>query len=514
MDVVAEAPRTTEKPKEKFDPLAIGHLQKDLNRVSARGGVFTIAAQVTVFACQTLTMIFMARLLTPTDFGLFAMITSVTGFILLFKDIGLSNATIQKAEITQDEVSFLFWVNGAVSVAMALITLVLAPFLAWFYHEHRLIPMVATLSIGFLVAGFAVQHQAIITRQMRFRAIAVSDIGSIAISSTVGLVSAALGCSYWSLVYMQVAYFCANTTILFFLSGWRPGLPAWHPNANHLLTFGSHLTGATIMNYVARNLDNFLIGRFCGAAALGFYGRAYQLLMLPVYQVCVPFKAVAVPALSRLGHDPVRYREMCHNILDNVGRVSMPAIVYMIATSDWLVNIILGPKWGPSAGMFACLGVAALLQPFSSSISFIMISQGRTHDVLVSQSVAAVITVTAICAGLYWGPLGVSASISIFELLVRTPYLFYMVGRRGPVRASDMYRALGAGAGGSIVVLGTVLLLRNYIVFHSAIAGFLVTFPLTLLTGGIWTFATSGGRQAIRQMLWFVATVRGRPGEK
>ena len=171
MAVAAAPPEPTSAPAfAKFDPLAIAHLQKDLNRVSARGGVFTIVAQVGVFAVQPLTMIFMARLLTPTDFGLFAMITSVTGFILLFKDLGLSNATIQKSEITQPEVSLLFWINGAVSVCMALATLVLAPLLAWFYHQPRLLPMVMVLSIGFLVAGFAVQHQAIITRQMRFRA--------------------------------------------------------------------------------------------------------------------------------------------------------------------------------------------------------------------------------------------------------------------------------------------------------------------------------------------------------
>jgi len=515
MAVAAAPPEPTPaSAPAKFDPLAIAHLQKDLNRVSARGGVFTIVAQVSVFAVQTLTMIFMARLLTPTDFGLFAMITSVTGFILLFKDVGLSNATIQKSEITQPEVSLLFWINGAVSVCMALATLVLAPLLAWFYHQPRLLPMVMVLSIGFLVAGFAVQHQAIITRQMRFRAIAFSDITSILVSSAVGLSCAALGFSYWSLVYMQVSYFCANTTILWCLSGWRPSAPGWHANARNLLTFGSHITGATVMNYLARNLDNFLIGRFCGPRLLGFYGRAYQLLMLPVYQICVPFKAVAVPALSRLAHDPARYRQMCHNILDNVARISMPAIVYMIGTSDWLVALILGPKWTASGPIFACLGIATLLQPFSSSVAFIMISQGRTRDVFVSQFCAGVMTITAICSGLYWGPIGVAAAISIFELFIRTPYLFYMVGRSGPLRTYDMYVACFAGVGGSIAVLAVVDLLRHYFTFSSPLAGFACTLPPAFLAALAWTLSSSNGRQSLRQMRWFVATVRGRPSEK
>jgi O-antigen/teichoic acid export membrane protein len=500
-------------PSPRPDPFSTLHLQKDLNRVSARGGVFTVASQVSVFTIQTLTMICLARLLGPYDFGLFAMVTSVTGFMLLFKDMGLSIATIQKTDITQAEVSVLFWINAAVSVLLALIILLLAPVLSWFYHEPKLFGIVTTLSIGFFIAGFGVQHQAILNRQMRFRAIALSDNISLFISSAIGLTCAWMGLRYWSLVAMQVGYFCVNTTMLWILSGWRPGRPAWHVNAYNMLTFGSHLTGGNVMNYVARNVDSFLIGRIWGPVALGYYGRAYQLLLMPTLQITAPIRSVAVPALSRLSDNPEKYREMCCNILFNMGRVSMPLITFMIATSDWLVNVILGPKWHPSAVIFACLGVATLLQPLSSSTVWVMVSQGRSRDVFVSQCFASLMTVTAIIIGLPWGGVGVAAAISTGELLVRTPYLFAKVGRSGPIRTSDMYRAFLAGLGSSLAVLLTVGLIRLRFTFPQSWEGLAVTAGPAAFVGLLVTYVLPGGREAVKQMTWFVATVRSGPAK-
>jgi O-antigen/teichoic acid export membrane protein len=494
--------------KPRHDPLCVKHLQKDLDRISARGGVFTVTSQVGVFTIQTLNMIFMARLLVPYDFGLIAMVTSVTSFMLNFKDGGLSVATIRNASITHEEVSVLFWINVAVSTVLALIVLLLAPILSWFYHEPKLIPVVAAFSIGFFAGGFGVQHQAILNRQMRFRAIALSDNLSILICSLVGLTFAAFHFAYWSLVAMQVSYSCVNSTILWCLSGWRPGKPAWHSNAWSMLAFGGHLTGGSVMNYFARNTDSFLIGRVWGAVPLGFYGRAYQLLLLPTMQMSAPIRSVAVPALSRLSDDPVRFRETCRHILNNMARVSWPLISCMIVTSDWIMPALLGPKWAPSAAIFAWLGVAALLQPISSSTIWIMVAQGRSRDIFVTQCYASLMTLAAIVIGLPWGPIGVAISISTGELLVRTPYLFAMVGRIGPLRTLDMYRACLAGLGSSLAVLVTVGLIRFNFTFAHPWHGLLVTVPIAMLVAVITTYVLPGGREAAREIWWFLVTVR------
>src|SRR5207237_1933354 len=142
----------------------------------------------------------LARLLTPKDFGLFAMVTTVMAFLRVFKDAGLSTATIQREDITHGQVSNLFWINVAMSGAIGLLLAAGSPAIAWFYREPRLVPITLVLSSTFLLSGLAVQHTALLNRQMRFQAIAVVQVGSMLVGIAVGIGMAWHNYSYWSLV--------------------------------------------------------------------------------------------------------------------------------------------------------------------------------------------------------------------------------------------------------------------------------------------------------------------------
>jgi len=159
--------------------LSTEHLKSELKRRSIQGGMATIVGQGARFVIQTLSTVIIARLLTPADFGLIAMVTAVTGFAVLFKDIGLSMATIQKDEITQEQVSTLFWINVFVSVLIAFVTAVLAPFISWFYNEPRLMLITLALSLVFIFGGLTVQHEALLQRQMQFVRLAFIRVTSM-----------------------------------------------------------------------------------------------------------------------------------------------------------------------------------------------------------------------------------------------------------------------------------------------------------------------------------------------
>src|SRR6266545_2521612 len=176
----AEAPdgdsRESDPNEQHF---ATDHLLTNLKGRVISSGFVTMAAQGAKFALNLAYTMVLARLLIPEDFGLIAMVMTVTGFLRVFKDAGLSTATVQREGITHAQVSNLFWINLAVSALASLIMAGTAPLIAWFYREPRLVTVTMVLSITFLLSGSAVQHQALLNRQMRFKAIALIEIASM-----------------------------------------------------------------------------------------------------------------------------------------------------------------------------------------------------------------------------------------------------------------------------------------------------------------------------------------------
>ena len=140
------------------------HLRAGLEGRSVRGGVLTLTSQGAQFLIQTLATVVLARLLVPADFGLVAMVTAVTGLAATFADLGLSEATIQRKEISHGQISILFWINVAIGVGLMLLTAALAPALAWFYGEPRLKNITLLLSLTFLISGLRVQHDALLNK--------------------------------------------------------------------------------------------------------------------------------------------------------------------------------------------------------------------------------------------------------------------------------------------------------------------------------------------------------------
>jgi O-antigen/teichoic acid export membrane protein len=456
------------------------HLKDDLKRRSVRGGAVTMFAQIFKFGLNLGSGVVLARLLTPQDYGLIGMVTAVTGFVTLFKDLGLSMATVQKEEITHEQVSNLFWVNVTLGIATAIVTVAIAPLIAGFYNEPRLIWITLALGIGFVIGSLGVQHSALLNRQMQFKALVINDLLSMFIGVVAAIVAAWYGLSYWALVIMPLVTGIISTVGFWIVCDWRPSLPARKSGSRSMLAFGSNMTASSIMNYFARNVDNVLIGRVWGAQQLGFYAKAYQLLLLPLSQINAPIAAVAVPTLSRLTDSPERYRQTYLQILEKISILTMPLIVFMIGASDWLVWLLLGPQWSEASRIFSILGIAALVQPVSNTTGWVFITQNRTTHMLQWGAVGSTLSVIAIIAGLPWGATGVAASYSISGLLIRTPILFWFVGRAGSVRAIDIYRTMAPSTLASLSALLVIATVRYYIQIPHPLIGLIVAFSITV----------------------------------
>src|SRR5439155_13431562 len=184
--------------------LSTDHLLTDLKGRTVSGAFITIASQGAQFVLSLVSIMVLARLLTPKDFGLFAMVTTVIGYLRVFKDAGLSTVTVQREGITHAQVSNLFWINVAVSGAISLVIAAGSPIVAWFYREPRLVPITLVLSSTFLLSGLTIQHTALLNRQMRFKAVAVIQVSSLLIGVAVGIGMACQGYNYWALVFSNL----------------------------------------------------------------------------------------------------------------------------------------------------------------------------------------------------------------------------------------------------------------------------------------------------------------------
>lgn len=415
------------------------HLLQNIGHRAVSGGFVTVGAQAAKFTLNFLAAAVLARLLSPRDFGLVGMVLGVTAMVQVFSQLGLSIATIQRETITQAQVSNLFWINVVFSGTLAVISAALAPATAHFYHDPRVSGIMLALSLTFVLTGATVQHQALLTRQMRFPVLAVIDVSSAAIGFGLACVMAWRGYAYWALVAQQLATATFNLIFMWMSSGWRPHLPQRNSGVRPLVSFGAHLSIADFIGQFSANSDSILLGRFFGAVPLGLYTRAQVLLARPIQQVVTPINNVLIPVLSRLQNDPDRYRRSYMRAYGTLALVVFSFAASCLALSKPLVLVILGPKWTGAIPLFAMFTLVAISQPLSAICSWIYESQGRGKDQLTNHTVAGIVTILSFVAGLHWGPMGVVTSLAVVSLVIRLPIVYYIAGRSGPVSTRDLW---------------------------------------------------------------------------
>jgi PST family polysaccharide transporter len=484
------------------------HLTTTIASRTARGGVVTIISHALKFALSIAATAVLARLLSPHDYGLIGMVAVFTGFVAMFKDLGLSLATVQRAEISYEQISTLFWVNVALSFGITAIMVALAPLIGWFYAEPHLVAITIVTAVGFIFGGLAVQHEALLKRQMRFYALSVIALLSMTIGYAVGIVLAWRGAGYWALVFSQLALLASNALGVWLTCRWRPGRPQRNSGVRSMLSFGGNVTGYALVNYVSKNCDNLIVGRIFGPQPLGLYSKAAQLLGLPTDQINEPLATVSIPALSRLAEDPERYRQAYVRIMEKVIMLTMPAITLMLATSDWLVRIILGPQWGYTAKIFVFMGIAGLFQPVVATGGWLLVSQGRVRDMLRWSLINAPISVLSIVAGLPWGVVGVAAAWSFGRVLIANPLLYWFVGRSGPVRTSDFYRLLAPFTGASLFSLVVCLAFRKFVFITNPIVGCAVCALIIAITLPLALLLMPAGRKALADIKYSMLLLR------
>jgi O-antigen/teichoic acid export membrane protein len=408
---------------------------------TARGALASIFGQASNFILRIGSMMVLARLLSPRDFGLVGMATAITGFLILFQDAGLSTASVQSPSISKAQISMLFWINVAVGGLLFLLCAVTSPLLAAFFKEPRVEALTIVIASGFLFNGLAAQHRAMLSRNMRITVLAASDLCATALGIALGISMAVCGFGYWSLAGMVVLPSIITLITAWMFGPWLPGLPRRGTGVGAMLRYGGILMADNILMYIAYNTDKVLLGRFWGAQALGFYGRAYQLVNIPTANLNNAVSAVAFPALSRLQHQPERFRGYFLKCYTLFLTLTMPITVACGLFGEDIIRVFLGPKWMDAVPVFRLLAPTIIAFALINPTGLLLNALGKVVQSLRIGALIVPVIILGYVLGLGYGPVGVASGFSASALILIVPVILLAI-RGTPISSGDMWGAI------------------------------------------------------------------------
>ncbi len=390
---------------------------------------------------QVLAIVVLARLLTPEDFGVTAMVFPIIALATIFQQAGLSVAVLQRESISDEERSTIFWINVLAGTLLGALLVLISPWVADFYGEPRVQMLTAASGAIMILGALTSQHTNILTRELRFGRLALIDVLSLTIGTSLAIGTAYLTGSYWAIFLLTFGTIASTCLLAWMLSRWRPGRTAPLRQVRDLLVFGANITVANLATYFGQNVDKILIGRVLGATPLGLYERASKVVLLPILFVHMPMFRVLVPMLSQNRQAAERYRKLFVTAFQFSLLLTLPGTLVLIVASAEIITFVMGEQWVAAAPIFSWLAVATLGQLATGPLTMLFISQGRSREALVSSVASSFFLTVAFVVGLQWGVTGVAASFAIAELM-RTPLMLWYATRTGAVSLRDLSLAL------------------------------------------------------------------------
>jgi len=482
---------------------------EELKRRTVRGGAVMLAAEAGEFVLRLASIIILARLLVPEYFGIVAMVTAVSAIAERFKDLGLSVATVQRESITREQVSNLFWFNVVVGMGLMLAVGALAPVLVGFYGEPRLLPITAAIATSFFWSGLAVQHQALLRRQMRFGTLSAIQIGASTFSLGLAVALALLDFGYWALVVREVARSVMLTAGTWIALPWVPSAPSRKSGVRAFVSFGGHISAFNLVWYLSSSIDQIIVGRLFGAVPLGLYRQGVNLVLAPIAQLSYPVNSVAEATLSRLQSHPDQYRRYYCRIVAALSGLTMPLAAFLAVFADPIVVLVLGEQWHAATAYFELLAIAVLLRPATSTAGFVLVTCGKPERYLAWGMLSAGCLIACVGVGAYWGPTGVAFGHIVYTYVFLLPLLAWAL-RGTPVQLRDVAAAVARPLVSSIGMAAIMCAIELELLPHapslSLLLGAAIALPLYL---AIW-FLLPGGRQELHVLSTSLSTLFAR----
>lgn len=413
--------------------------------------------QLVRIVIQTVSVVVLARLLSPSDYGYFALALTVVSLGEVFRDFGLSTAAIQAPDLSRGQQSKLLWINLGFGVTLALACSILGPILTASGPYSGAGELLRGMAWAFVINGFLAQYRADLSRRLRFRELVISDICGLSVGVSLAISMAILGAGVWALVFQQVGGLFVTAVLTMRFAGWLPGRWDRSENVKPMLKFGLGMVGTQLVGYLNNNIDTFVVASRAPADQLGSYNRAYQLLMQTLNQLRNPTTTIAVPVLSRLQGGGDQANRMLVRGQAALGYTLVAGTAFAAGAAPAIVELALGPQWSQSATIFAILAVAGAFQTVGFVNYWVFVSRGLSGRLFGYSLVSVSIRVACVLVGSTWGVVGVAAGYALAPA-IDLPISYLMLARWTsiPIRALNWgaIRIIGcAGFAGGVTRL-------------------------------------------------------------
>jgi O-antigen/teichoic acid export membrane protein len=414
------------------------------------------ASQGAVQVLAFITSVVIARALQPREVGLAGEALVFASLALAMLEFGLAAVLVQRAQLSEEDKSTAFWMATLFGLGLTLLGVALSGPIADLYGEPRVQSLFAVVSLAFVFAAPGVVQGALLTRELKFRSLELRVIVATTISCVIGMALAVAGAGPWAIVSQYLAITSASTIFLWRSSPWRPRAIVSVASLRNMAGFTGHVFGTRILTWGNQNVDNFLIGRFLGAASLAIYAIAFNVIVTPVNRIATPLMQVFFPAFSRMS-DRMRIAAAWLRAVRMIALLVVPAMLSLVVVAPDFVAVLFGPKWHRAGPIVQILAPVGLLQALMTLNNGILQSLDRTRILFRYSVVMSVVTVGAFASGLPWGLQGVATAYLLVTLVLQ-PVFLWLTTRVVGISTLEWFRSIWgvvqAGAGMLLAELG------------------------------------------------------------
>ena len=453
----------------EIGPHALVSSDRSLTKRTALGALWLGGARLWSQALNLTVGVALARLLSPEDYGLLGMVTVVTGLFAMLSNMGLSAAVVQKQDLAPDELSSIFWLNLGVAAVISCGLAVCSPIIAHFYSQPKVVPVMCVMVLALPISALSSVQYGLVQKQMKFKQITKIYVASSLAAGILALLAAWAGWRVWALVVQTLTSASLGVAGLWWKSRWRPSFHFVRRDLGRIWGFSSHLTAFSLVNYFARNADNFLVGGFLGPSQLGFYNLAYSLMLYPLSNLTGVVQGALGPAMSQVQSETRRLASAYVRTCRYLAFLVLPMMVGLGLVAREAVSAVYGPKWDDAGRVLQILAWVGAFQPFDSLTGTIFVARGLTRWIFWSGLISTIITVMGFIFGLPWGLIGIAWGYAIsqaFLALVVLPIQY----RRVEVSLGRLLKGMALPGLASACMAIAVLIVKLTLKSHVAIS--------------------------------------------
>lgn len=445
---------------------------------AVKGTKWVFFSTVSYSVFQLIVTIIIARLLAPADFGLFAYAMIFMSVTALFQDLGMRQALIQRKDRIEDAADIVFISNIVLGVFWYIGTFIIAPYVADFFGNPQITKILRVMALSFLITPFSSVQNTLLIKNLYFKKLFYLSLLPAFIPGIISILLAFLGFGVWSLIYGSLIGAFLNVLVLWLMVHWRPRCRFDRMLAGQMLKFGRAVSAESVLSWVVNTMDDVLVGKWLGSAALGFYRVGFNISITPAKYISSPLIKIAFPAFSKLQENKDEIREAFLKVIKYISLITFPLGVGIATTASLFIPVLFGEKWIPSIPVIQIISLYGIFMSIGSIIPQVYKALGRPDIYLKYVSVRSAV---AIPVYYYVVPYGLTA-ISIAHLFLTIfffPINFYIGMKVMKIPFNKVIDYLWVSAVGSLGVAFFAIILQK-VLLHGAQLSSAWTLTLTV----------------------------------